>query len=163
MKNDNIIISGLVEKDNESAEDIVLEMAKEMNVNINKHDIIFTQRIRRKRPNKPRHIVVKLARRQVKRSIIKSRKQLKDNNKFKSVYVNEDVTFLRRSILYHVKQSGNGNVWFQNGKVFCATGNKEAGGKLHVLESPDDLFKLGWTEEQVNNCKFYSKTKEVME
>lgn len=82
---------------------------------------------------------------------MKNKKTLKDKPEYKNVFINDDITPLRARLLGFVKKLGPYNAWTIDGKIFCA---KKSPPGLHpsdrpkpvVIDTPDDLFKLGVTE-----------------
>ena len=73
-----------------------------------------------------------------------------------SVFVNDDLTTMQSKLVYELKRDESvTRVWTMNGKSMCI---QEENGKemKKVADSPDDLFKVGWTEEKVAGLGFYS-------
>ena len=69
------------------------------------------------------------------------------------VYIEEGLTRLR-SKLYHtviMDQKNKGfKTWTQEGRVFTKISDGSGNQKVKVLSNPDDLLKIGWTNEMVS-------------
>ena len=71
------------------------------------------------------------------------------------IYIEEGLTRLRAKLYHRVRidQKSKGfKTWTQEGQVFTkiADGNNQE--KVKVLNNPDDLSKIGWTNEMI--CTF---------
>ena len=89
-------------------------------------------------------------------SDLSSKRNLKGLDAYKSVFVNDDLTTMRSKLLYELKRDGSvTRVWTMNGKIMCI---QEENGKevKKTIDSPDDLFKVGWSEEKVAGLGFYT-------
>ena len=87
---------------------------------------------------------------------MRSKRNLKGLDAYKSVFVNDDLTTMRSKLLYELKRDGSvTRVWTMNGKIMCI---QEENGKevKKTIDSPDDLFKVGWSEEKVAGLGFYT-------
>ena len=105
---------------------------------------------------KPRPIIAKFVRRDTKTAIMRNKRNLKGLDGYKSVFVNDDLTNMRSKLVYELKRDDSvTRVWTMNGKIMCI---QEEDGKevKKMIDSPDDLFKVGWTEEKVAGLAFYS-------
>ena len=63
---------------------------------------------------------------------------------------------MRSKLVYELKRDESvTRVGTMNGKIMCI---QEENGKemKKVIDSPDDLFKVGWTGEKVAGLGFYS-------
>ena len=89
---------------------------------------------------------------------MKKKKQLKnDRNKdrFEHVYIDEDLTALRRKMLRELKQDrAVKRAWTIDGKIHCVL---EENGKevKKTIDSPDDLLRVGWSEDKVHELGLY--------
>lgn len=97
----------------------------------------------------PRAILVKFVSRRKRREVMMKKKNLKDKDSYKKVYLNDDLTPLRGRLLGYVKSLPNvERAWTKDGRIFCAKRvplglSAEQRPKPVVVEDPDDLFKLG--------------------
>ena len=92
--------------------------------------------------------------RNTKTAMMKNKRKLHDANR-KGIYINDDLTPLRTRmarILRHDPSTQSG--WSIDGRIFGTM--LENGREVKkIVESPDDLFKLGWSEEKVKNLNIY--------
>ena len=65
------------------------------------------------------------------------------------VYVNDDLTTQRSKLVRILKgEKEIKSVWTIEGRINC-TFDRDGHEVRKVIESPDDLFKLGWTEAKI--------------
>ncbi|CAG9818969.1 unnamed protein product [Phaedon cochleariae] len=135
-KMNNICIYGVAEENNEDLLNKVLDMINsKTNMTLNTNDIMDAYRVGQPHeiPNKPRPTIIKMARPQLKSEIFKCGSKFKGSN----IYINEDLTKLRRSLLMEAKSVfGVKSVWSFNGQIY-ATIN----GKKTKLIGKDDITK----------------------
>ena len=153
-RKENIKIYGIAEQERENTNDIVINLAKELGVGIDAHDISVSHRLPGPK-GKPRPIIVKFTRRDVKNEIMKKKKVLKGKSTFKDVFINDDLTKLRGKLMKAIK--GDEKVirtWSVDGRIFCVVkeGDREV---KKLIDSPDDLHKLDWSEERVRDLGLY--------
>ena len=78
------------------------------------------------------------------------KKNLRDKDKYRKIFINEDLTPLRSRMLKYIKDSQKfGPVWTMEGKIYC--GKKLPPGaptdlreRPKVIETPDDMFQAGF-------------------
>jgi len=77
-----------------------------------------------------------------------AKKNLKDKPIYKKVYINDDLTAMRAKLLGMAKECDNVEACFtKDGKIMCFLKNdKRAIKRPVVIETPDDLFKVGLDE-----------------
>ena len=73
----------------------------------------------------------------------------------KGVFLNDDLTPSRTKLVRTLRNDSTiGKVWTIDGRVICMiTVNSNEIKK--VVESPDDLFHLGWSEEKVKGLHLF--------
>lgn len=147
-RRDNIRITGIPEEAGEDVISKVLEIANDIKAKVKIDDISIAHRVG-KQTVKPRPIICRFTRRTARDEMIKNRKVLKSLEKYGNnpVYINDDLTTLRSKLFGYVKSLPNvarANV--NNGKIFCNI----LDGTLIIVESPDDLFKLGINDIDYN-------------
>ena len=73
-----------------------------------------------------------------------------------SELVYDDIAAMRSKLVYELKRDESvTSVWTIDGKILCI--QEESGREMKkVIDSPDDLFKDGWTNEKVAGLSFYS-------
>lgn len=100
---------------------------------------------------KPRPILVKFISRETKYQVMTNKKKLK--GKKDGVYINEDLTAPRAKMLKAIKEKKNYMVNTHDGKLFC---RKKADGprsRPAIIETPDDLLKLGFEQEEIKQME----------
>jgi hypothetical protein len=156
-KNDDIIIHGINEKEYENADELVIQVASELGVKIDKTDISMCQRVGRLNTSKPRPrpLVAKFVRHNTKVQIMKNKTKLKGNHIYNRFFINEHLSSLRFKMLNILrKEEDVESVWSIEGKLYV----KLKGSELkYTLQSPDDLFKLGWGEEKLRSTGLFLK------
>ena len=71
--------------------------------------------------------------------------------------MNEDLTPLRAKLSKVLRSDpAIKKVWSIDGRIFCVI-NEDGRETKKTIETPDDLFKLGWTEERVAELNLYTK------
>ena len=166
-RKDNIKITGLKDSseanETENITESVIKLAKKIDVDLKATDISVSHRIQtgnkaKGKEKKPDPIIVKFVRRDSKIEMLKNKKKLK-NSDYGEVYISEDLTKLRSRMLYALRHDEDIQTAFsQGGKIFCYqrnTGGRFGREKKFKIESPDDLFQLGWSEEKVKSLGLY--------
>ena len=121
-----------------------------------KKDVSVSHRIgRRGRGNKPRPIIVTFFRRDCKNYEVQ--KKMRQMSEYKGVFINDDLTPLRSRLVYELKRdAGVKKVWTIDGRIFCV--QDENGHEVSkVVESPEDRFGVGWSEERVAMLGLYKE------
>ena len=129
-------------------------MAADLGVSIKPDDISVSHRLPAARGN-TRPIIAKFVRRETKTSLMKNKKSLKSKDNRKNVYVDEDLTPLRAKLTRELRaDQAIKRVWTIDGKIYCVM--DENGKEVKkVINSPDDLLKVGWSEEKVSDLALY--------
>ncbi|KAL8619926.1 hypothetical protein ACOMHN_015209 [Nucella lapillus] len=147
-RQETVRIVGLKEQDGEDEEKKVLDLYKEEEVPVVAEDISVVHRTGQKKKGAC-HVLVCFVSRKKKREVMKNRRNLKDKESYKQVFLNDDMTALRFRLMTYIKTSGKfGRVWASEGKVFvqpkqppgASAGEKP---EVFVVQSPDDLFDIG--------------------
>ena len=157
-RRDNIVIRGVPER--EEAEDtsaIVVEVAKTEGVEISVGDISTSHRVGRKSQTmqaKPRPIVARFVRRDVRTKILRQKRKLNESESHRGVYVTEHLAPGRVKLFHAVKNDEKTEkVWTIDGKVFCTLKGSD---RKHTIVGPDDLFRhLGWSEERLTGSGLF--------
>ena len=134
----------------------VISLAADMGVMLKPDDISISHR-HPARAGECRPLIVKFVRRSTKVNIMRSKRALRENASRRGVYVNDDLTQLRGRLVREIKQdTGVNKVWTIDGRIFCTQYEDGREVKRFVdSPSPDDMFKLGWSEEKVVGLGFY--------
>ena len=161
VKMDNLIIGGIDERDGEDVIATVIEVAADVGVALETNDLSCAERMGFKRQNgKPRSILARFVRRNKRQSLIQARRNLKsvkkDNGqrKYEHVFIGDDLTKLRQTLLKKLKNDDTiEEAWSYDGKVFC---KKKGNDKTkYAISSPESLFRLGWSEEKIRDTGLY--------
>ena len=119
---------------------------------ITQSDISTSHRLRG-RAGRAKSIIVKFVRRDTKIAIMKNKKRLRSTEIHNSVYIDEDLTPIRRKILRELKKDGR-KAWSVEGRIYCIV--RESGHDVKkAIDSPEDLIKVGWNEEKVIQLGLY--------
>ena len=148
-RRESIRISGLPEPAEESEEklrDSIVELGAAIGVNLQPTTISVCHRLGRRVAGKRRPVICKFVARTSKIALLSSKKNLKGKEEYKGIYINEDLTRIRSKLFHKARQDDKvKNATTKDGKVICYM--KEG---IHpspvVLETPDDLFKLGFDD-----------------
>lgn len=102
-RRDNIRIKGVDYSTNENTNDIVINLAKDIGVELSSNDISTSHRLGATREvTKPSTIIVRFAKRDKKVELLKNKKKLRSG-----VYFEEDLTKLRRNMAYEIRKDSN--------------------------------------------------------
>ena len=148
---ENVRINGVSESafDSEDVEEQVMGVLGSANIHLNKEEIRKCYRIGRKRVDvqTPRTILVKLTSENTKEKIIKEKRKLRDQKTF----VSEDLTPGRALLLKRVRErfqySDGYSSFSSRGRVLLYKKNEN---KPTILETPDNLWELGFPPEICN-------------
>ncbi|MCG8047964.1 MAG: hypothetical protein N0E48_20485, partial [Candidatus Thiodiazotropha endolucinida] len=121
-------ISGIKEEVNENTDQLVLDLATKLKIDLDPNDIDRSHRIGPVRTDgdggrqstRPREIIVKLKSYQVRLALLKGRKTLRTNRE--AIFINEDLTQKRKSLAYECRQLKRErkilSTWVYDGNVF---------------------------------------------
>lgn len=140
-RRDNLRIFG-IEEELEEDEDIlqakVIEVAADVGVTIEPNDISTTHRLG-KQGERSRPVIVRFTHRKNRNAVIRNKKELKKKNK--KIFINEDLTPLRATMLKMVKeQSGVKSFTTRDGRILVWL---EGSQRPVEVVTPDDLHKVG--------------------
>ena len=153
---ENVRLHGVPETADENTNDVVIALASDMGVHIDEHDICISHRLQTSRSMQERPIIVRFVRRDTKIDMMRKKKTLRTIDRYRNTFVNDDLTPLRSKMLRALKQDEEvKRVWTIDGSFHCIVmeGNVEVKKRL---DSPDDLFKLGWSEQKMENSGLFS-------
>ena len=78
--------------------------------------------------------------------LLRKKKTLKEMKK--EIYLEEDLTRMRAAIFYELRKDEKiHSAWTFDGTLYCKTNPSQVKGV--AVNSPDDLFHLGWSEERL--------------
>ena len=155
-RRENVRLHGIPETADENTNDVVIALASDMGVHIDEHDICISHRLQKSRSMQERPIIVRFVRRDTKIDMMRKKKTLRTIDRYRNTFVNDDLTPLRSKMLRALKHDDEvKRVWTIDGSFHCIVmeGNVEVKKRL---DSPDDLFKLGWSEQKMENSCLFS-------
>ena len=148
-RRENVRLHGVPETAGENTDDVVIGIAHDMGVDISSNDISVSHRLPKSRTMKERPIIVKLVRRNTKTALMMNKKTLRTIDRYRHIYINDDLTPLRSRMLRTLQNDDEvKRVWTIDGNFNCVIVENNAEVKKR-LETPDDLFKLGWSQEKM--------------
>ena len=125
----NLEIYGIPEQEKEDTEEIVLNLAKRLNVNLEPEDIDIAHRMK-KGNTRPRPIIVRFTNYYSRNRLYMNRKKLRRAN-FEGfiegadrIYINENLTALRSQLFKKVREkkgSQNWRIWTLDGTIYVKT------------------------------------------
>lgn len=149
-RNKNIQIDGIPPKKDEDLRNIVIDIGKKIEIEINKSDIDAIHRIPTRSTKMPEPIVVQFMSRQMRESMVQKGKEKKIctndigiQGETKQVYINEHLTRKKKHILFEARrlkyEKQYKYLWTRNGKIFI---RKEDNSGVINLNTIDDLKKI---------------------
>lgn len=153
-RRESVRITGIKQDSKEAPEQLeqkVLRVMADAGVTVVPADISAVHRAGKARSG-PKAILVRFVSRRKRTELLKKKKCLKEKSEYKDVFINDDLTPLRARLLGYVKSlDGIKSAWTIDGRIFCQpeypTGlEPERRPKPIVVESPDDLHRLGVTQ-----------------
>ena len=141
-RRENLRIVGLPTTENENVLEKVLEFGQDLGVDLSKEDVSTAHRVKSK-GKRGDPILVRFVRREKKQEMMRLKKRLREEKK--EIYLEEDLTRMRAAMFFELRRDeGIHSAWTHEGTIFCKTSATQARGI--PVDSPDDLFHLGWTE-----------------
>lgn len=150
-RRESVRIVGIPSCPGETAEQVEEKAIKVLNdagAKVKREDIAVTHRAgKEKKGSRP--IIVKFVSRRTRNEVTNKKKQLKEKEGYKRVFILDDITPLRARLLAYIKNlECVERAWTVDGRIFCA--KKSPPGlapddrpKPVIIKTPDDLFKLG--------------------
>ena len=150
---------GVVEKDDEVTSKVVAKVCNDLGVQVREEDISVSHRLPYRRfvdgQPKSKPIIAKFVRRDTKTEVMKKKKNLKGMPAYSDVFIADDLTPLRSKMLCELKKDDQvKRAWSIDGRISCIV--LENGNDVRkYVDSPDDLFKVGWSEEKMKESGFF--------
>ena len=146
-RKDNVVISGINDPHDreEDTTEKVLALANEIGVTVAREDISTSHRLGSVTAGYNRPIIVRFARREVKRGLMIKRKQLKNNVEYPNTFINDDLTKNRYKISKQLRQE-KCRVWSHEGKILY---KEEGSDDIKMIDTYADFSKLEWSEEKM--------------
>lgn len=140
-RRDNLRISGIEEDADETEEVLeakVIELAENIGVKLKSEEISVAHRLGKPRDG-GRPLIVRFCQRKKRNEMMINKKKLKGRER--KVYINEDLTSLRATMMSLVKEQETvKNVSTRDGSILAWL---TSGGRPVVINTPDDLLKVG--------------------
>ena len=150
-RRESVRIVGIPSSPGETAEEVeqkALKVFNDAGAAVKREDIAVSHRAGKER-NGSRPILVKFVSRRTRNEVSVKKKNLKGKDGYQRVYVNDDLTMLRARLLAYVKKLPCvGKAWTVDGRINCVKRSPPGLAPTDrprpvVIETPDDLFKLG--------------------
>lgn len=151
-RRESVRIWGLPQNAHESkeeVEDTVLKVFNDCGADVKLDDIAVAHRTGKQSTRGPRPVLVKFVSRRKRNEVMTKKKELRGKKGYEKTFINDDLTPLRSRLLGYVKRiDGVEKAWTVDGRIFVAKKvplglRPELRPKPTVIESPDDLFRLG--------------------
>lgn len=158
-RRETLRLTGVPYNQGENTNQIMIEIARLLGVNITEADISVSHRSGRRGGRDPRPILCKFIRRDVKNRIMDNRKLARNihtdpyGNPVR-IFVDEDLTRMRASVLKKLRQERVPH-YTRDGKVFIANGDSATNYSLY--DSPEEWEKLPWSESVKIEVGVYPK------
>jgi Baculovirus FP protein len=146
-RNKNIELSNVEELDRENLEEIVMEIAKQLDVDIEERDIDAVHRLPTKIKKGSDKIIVQFTSRKKRDSFLEKRKLLLKSSDVTGgqrdlrIYINENLSPYYRELLWRAKQKAKDKgfkfVWVKNGRIL--TRRNELSKRVFRIDSIKDL------------------------
>lgn len=150
-RRDNLRISGLEEDVDETEEVLeakVIELAADIGVKLKPEEISVAHRLGKPRDG-GRPLIVRFCHRKKRNEMMSNKKRLKGSQR--KVYINEDLTSLRATMFSMVKEQETvKGVSTRDGSISAWL---TSGGRPVVVNTPDDLLKVGITSPDWKRLK----------
>ena len=124
----------------DDGENIVFELAKELNINLKSCDIQRAHRLGKKKKTadaKPRQVIVRFLSYKKRNEFLKAKSRLRDSKHFPNAFITEDIIPLRSKLLHYVKNKCSGKF------VLCHTIN----GRIRMKKSAKYEGEIGNNEK----------------
>ena len=166
VNRDVIKICGVKEPTNlapcqyENTNDTVKNVLSAANITISDADISTTHWLPsrlQQGENKPKSILLKTGRRDVRNVIMRQKKAMRDNSDFKTKYpdafIVEHLTPLRSKIAYQLRKDENNiqKCWTIDGRIKVVKQGADSKSTQITIDSLADLTKIGWTQNMVDD------------
>lgn len=150
-----IRVKGLKENEGENTDELIVDLAKSMEIDIKSSDIDRSHRIGKTDVNQKqdRSIIVKFTNYKARLKFLTNRRKLTDaaktsnGNKLSGVYISEDLTKLRMHVAFYARKLKKDSVikdtWIRDGVIFVKT-------------KTDKVLKFT-SYDKINNYKFNSE------
>ena len=145
-RRETVRVTGVPFNPAENTNQLMCRIACSIGVQLSDGDISVSHRSGRMSPNRPRAIIVKFARRDIKHQIMINRRRTKDittddNGRPVKIFIDEHLTPMRANICKKLRQE-RVNHYTRDGKLFVNTAARDAEENWKVFNSPDDWEQM---------------------
>ena len=134
-----LIIEGMRWLMGEDTNKIVIRLFRAMGINIGLRDLDRSHRLyRRGNRSKPPPIYVKFVSHDLKQLIYNQRDMFRQMSGFKSIFINENLTFTRTKLFQKVRKMPLWHSWTNDGKIYLSL--KSNPNVIEVIENENDLI-----------------------
>jgi hypothetical protein len=143
-RRESVRLFNVAECENENTNSAVVDACLSMGIAVTSQDICISHRVGRRMPHRPRPIICKFVRRDIKHSVMENKHLLSRSANWYNVGVREDLTASRNRIIQQLRQ--------QKERFRTIDGRVEVtrSGRTIVVDNLFDLTtKLNWSTEQV--------------
>ena len=149
-RRESIRIHGVATDKDESnfqCETRAIEVLQDAGVKLERRDISAVHRAGREKDGK-QPILVKFVSRKTREDVMKMKKNLQDMEGYDGVFITDDLTPMRRTLLWYIKKhvAGVDKAWTVDGKIKVQMLRKvrqKDRSNIYVIENPDDLGIIG--------------------
>ena len=142
-RRNGLCISGIPEKENEDKKELILSLARDLKVKICKKDIDSCDRSGVPWPGRSRDIVVEFASMSARQNLLINRRKLREMEAWKYVYINEELSPLRKMVFYKARQYAHAKLvksaFTRDGIVYII----DHAEKKHMITDPEELTVFG--------------------
>lgn len=153
-RRENVRIYGLEETPRENTTLKVIELAADMGVQLKADDISISHRLpisrRRQGADAKKPVIVKFVRRSSKEQLMRKKKELRNKESRRRVFIEEDLTPLRSRIFRAVKAEENvKTAWSIDGRINFIRRAHDGREEKVVIDGLKDMAKLNWSPEKI--------------
>lgn len=153
-RKESIRITGLKEETGRESEaelrEKIVDMAKAAGIDMADKDISVCHRLGKVGNNGSRNVICKFLSRNTKHQLMRAKRNLKNNDTYKNIFINDDLTKLRARLYKLVREDPRvSSCHTRDGKIICVI-RHNGRDRNAVIETPEDLFHYGWDVDSLN-------------
>lgn len=143
-RRNSLRVAGISEEnpENKTTDELIIDLAAEADITLTINDIDRSHRVGKRKPDKPRDILVKFTSYQ-KRRLMFSNKKAINTKKGGEVFIGEDLTRFRQELCFkgrnHVRQNKINKLWTADGSIFVRKDKEEDNFVIKKIENLGDL------------------------
>ena len=143
-------IDGIPQTKGENTNEIAVDIFRDMGFNVNPSHFDRSHRLKRSLfhrnngRNLPSPIIVKFVNHDLKEAIFEERDMLRQDPKFKNIYLNESLTAFRNKLYKEVRSLHNIGwyTWTRDGVIFASHCPRNSGAKQHRITCYKDYYRI---------------------